>query len=418
MALFNLPKELAKSEIRKHLPIGPGWFSEQAVKSGELSKLVDVFSTNIGLWLSEVKSLRKGLYLNLAESTDLDQWGLDLGVERLIGELDDLFRARLRTELLRLRVTRPAIKTYIEDLTGLKTTVITPWQFQDWRARRTVGLADGAVDPFYGRSGQARRTSEYWQSGVIDIVTDGYSSATAKNAYEVVAAGVRAYYTSSLSSDVLTQTYLSSTPTTSEMAVIHEGLVSPVSLIYIYSGTNPRSGHIFSTEDAIVSYGLLADQEFVVGALEGAEIYQYDLWPPVRSVFTLGRSPMSGAYGEHSNFLDDPAVFGGVLLSAASNTHSEDTQIVNDYIVPLSYGSILSSNKGRSGYDARLDEILAQIEYLPEGLTVLWDRPDLDGPYTVYDVPLSWECMENYTWDQAIDIGHSGQPAADVVISA
>ena len=115
------------------------------------------------------------MFLNTADGDGLTRWGQDLQLERRVGESVEDYRSRLRAELLRLRATRQAAETYVEDLTGFEANVFLPWKFQDWRDQRTIGLPFGATDPFYGRSGQTRRTSTYWQGGVIDIQTKGHS---------------------------------------------------------------------------------------------------------------------------------------------------------------------------------------------------------------------------------------------------
>lgn len=199
----DLLRERVAGELRKHLPVLPGWFSQAALDSGTLSKVLDVFTTQVVEWLAAIKLVKSGLFLDDAIGSALDAWGRDIDRPRKDGESDDVYRLRLKGEILRLRLTRSGVIGYITDLTGLPTTVILPWKDQDWRGARNTDLAWGAKDPVNGRSGKRRRTSTYYQGGVIDIVTQGHDETVTRLAAQVVAAGIQVYFTSIYESTVI-----------------------------------------------------------------------------------------------------------------------------------------------------------------------------------------------------------------------
>ena len=145
-------------------------------------------------WIVGIKLSRMGLLLATAIGDDLDRWGADLNVPRKPGELDDPYRVRLKKSLVRSKVTRSAIELYINDVTGLTTTVYEPWRNQDIRCNRNP-LNPNPVDLNYGRSGTMRRTNPYYMGGVVDIVTVDYSPITQEITEDVIAAGIKPYWT-------------------------------------------------------------------------------------------------------------------------------------------------------------------------------------------------------------------------------
>lgn len=70
-----------------------------------------------------------GIWLDLAAA---DFTGTE--IVRRTGELDDAFRARLRREILRERVTRVAMSAAITDMTGHVPAIIEPWNPSDTAA--------------------------------------------------------------------------------------------------------------------------------------------------------------------------------------------------------------------------------------------------------------------------------------------
>lgn len=200
---LGLLRERVAGELRKHLPVAPGWFSKTALETGELAKFLEAVTAQVVEWLDAIKATKSGIHLDDAQGDFLVQWGRDLHLEQRDGESDADFRQRIKSEILRLRLTRAGVQTFVADLTGFATTVELPWRKLDWRGQRNIVLAQGAKDPVNGRSGRRRRSSGYYQGGVIDIVIEGFNKDLQKLADQVVAAGVKAYFTSHLMPDIL-----------------------------------------------------------------------------------------------------------------------------------------------------------------------------------------------------------------------
>lgn len=413
----NFGKNKAKAELLKHLPTGPLWFSEGELKTGQVGKLVNALAENIGLFLEEANRVRNNLFLNLADATGLERWGSDLLLERRPGESDEAYRARLSSELLRLRVTRPAVQSYVEDVSGLSTTIFLPWKFQDWRDQRTIGLPLDAVDPFYGRSGQARRTSTYYQGGVIDVVTEGYSPNVSRSIYEIVAAGIQVYFTANVDGNIITIA-------PEEMLVYEKAeidydiIVDKLYPVFIRSVSGLRSGHPLITLMNDIWYGLLADLAHDGDNVDNhAEVFLFDLFPPIRSVYSFERSPRSGAPGA-TFFVEDPYIFGEIEIGADPTTEYVNHIIEYTALSYNDFGSRYSLDKKRSGFSDPFVFVVLDLDNLPfNGKQRIWDEPSWDGPYTIYDTALTWESLEEYTWDEAL-AGHSAQVTADVLLEA
>ena len=195
-------------EMRKHLPVLIGWFTEISLRTGVLGAFLAAVTAQVVEWLLAIRLAAGGVFLLDAEGDDLDLWGDDIQVPRREDESDDDYRPRLQAQILQLRLTKTAIEAFITSNTGLDTEVLLPWKQEHiWGiSSRSIVVdetGDGeAEDLFYGRSGSTVRSSHYYQGGVIDIKTWGYSPDTKLLAPDVVAGGIKVYFTVQLEEDI------------------------------------------------------------------------------------------------------------------------------------------------------------------------------------------------------------------------
>lgn len=237
---FQLLVDRVATEMRKQLPTGSVWFSESARDSGTLSQLLSVVQTQVAEWLGTIKDSRDGTFLADASGAALQSWGRDLNKPQKSGESDDAYRARLQGEIVRLRVVREGVQSYIQDLTGLPTTIFLPWKSVAFWDQRNTALADGAPDPVYGYSGIQRYGSGYWQGGVVDIQTEGYAEGIQDLAAQVVAAGIQVYYTAFLDPD--SDLEPEQDPPMAEFSFEAESMASPYEDRIVYSTSGYYSG--------------------------------------------------------------------------------------------------------------------------------------------------------------------------------
>lgn len=189
---LQLFKELAASELKKHLPVRPQWFSEQALATGTLGKLVNSLATQVASLRDAASATREGLVLSKAQGPFLDAWGQDLDLSRLPAESDDDYRVRLLASVGVDHTTEVGLRAHLENVTGLETSLIIPWKQQQWYGKRTPGTQ--GKDSLFGLSGKAQYSSPYIRAFVVDVLTRGYSPLTEPTATSSVAAGVRIFF--------------------------------------------------------------------------------------------------------------------------------------------------------------------------------------------------------------------------------
>lgn len=196
MPRINANLRLTLKELVRNLPVGPGWFSESAVKDGEVGKLLKSLSLPVGELLDQVRDSRDGIYLASATGDDLDQWGRDLLITRSSGELDTPYRDRLINEVIGSKLTIPAMEDYIYSNLGIQTTIYEPWRDLDWR-EETFRLTNPNTfyNPKAGRSGTTRRSSYYYTAGVIEVITDGWHKDIKPIINTIKAAHIKPYFT-------------------------------------------------------------------------------------------------------------------------------------------------------------------------------------------------------------------------------
>lgn len=352
----DIINSLVLSEMKKHVPIGSNWFSEEAVNSGELSKLLRALSKEIALWIASIKVSKNGSFISSAAGQYLDRWGRDVGVTRLAGESDEQYRFRIKKTLILSRVTSSSIEETVFDntkdtidYTNASVSVLEPWIFQERRSRRAV-QSSSPIDYFYGRSGKTRRTGSdrdsnydkpefstssgdkyypsvikqcYFQGGVIDVVTPGFSSKTSEIVQEMIAAGVKAFFTVVEGYTIPNPKVATSVTINSESSVEAEpfgsfrdfsifsrsGPTTSVDEVTLLSeerldvvGLVGRSGSrvVFSERD--VEYFINDGEEIgylppATPELASPVSFTVDSYPAYRSLFRKELSPRSGAEG-------------------------------------------------------------------------------------------------------------------------
>ena len=118
----------------------PPWFPNQGS-----APVVDAVITGIATLLAGVYALITFVYaqsrISSAVGVFLDLAAWDYFADRLLrnaGELDDSFRARVKEELIRPRLTRAAIRTALEEITSNPVRIIEPARLSDvgvWKMR-------------------------------------------------------------------------------------------------------------------------------------------------------------------------------------------------------------------------------------------------------------------------------------------
>jgi hypothetical protein len=226
----ELINSLVTSEMISQMPTGTNWFSENALQFGEVGKLLKSLAKEISAWIYVIKSSKNGLFISNAKEAFLDRWGKDVGIARQSGETDEQFRFRIKKTLILSRVTKKSIEEIVFDNTKLEidytydpVKVLEPWIFQERKSKRHPSNTE-ALDRFYGRSGQTKRTGSdrqtnytktaltkdglvyypevidqcYYQGGVIDVVTPGFSRKTLTIVFEMIAAGIKPFFTAAI----------------------------------------------------------------------------------------------------------------------------------------------------------------------------------------------------------------------------
>ena len=148
--------------------IPQGWFGDDApIRDVVLGGLGDALAWSYGLLGFAEAQTRIGT----ASGWFLDLIGWDfLGVRilRRDGEKDDAWRARLRAEIFRPRVTRWAISKALEDLTGIKPKLVEPWNPNDCGTYGRGGAA------YAGRDYAPQRVGGYNRRGAYNTGLSGY----------------------------------------------------------------------------------------------------------------------------------------------------------------------------------------------------------------------------------------------------
>ncbi len=184
--------KLAELEIKKHLPVSPYWFSDEALASGLIHKVVYACAQTIASWRETIRESIRDSFLLDAEGEGLDTLGVDLELPRQARNDAD-YRQHMLDEIGRVRTTQPGMIAAIEEATGLEVSIENPWrQLLRWghRTPETTG-----PDPVWGYGGTHVYGSAYNQAFVIDVVTIGYSVSTQGAAEFSAPAGARLKYT-------------------------------------------------------------------------------------------------------------------------------------------------------------------------------------------------------------------------------
>lgn len=129
----------------------PPWFGPGPTPNLDslLAGFAQVFLWHYDLILYAKKQTRlgttTGLFLDLASR---DFFGRR--IRRRSGELDDQLRARIKAEIFRTRVTRPAISKVLTDLTGRAPSIFEPANTGDTGGWDTGGMSWAGINPATG----------------------------------------------------------------------------------------------------------------------------------------------------------------------------------------------------------------------------------------------------------------------------
>lgn len=189
----QLLTRLTELEIKKHLPISPYWFSEDALGSGLVHKLVTAFTSVIADWREAIRIDTRDAFILDAEGEGLDRHGRDLEIPRHEDEEDSDYQERILNEIGRVRTTQPGMIAAIEEGTGLTVSILNPWRDLLRWGHRTPETS--GPDPQWGYGGTHVYGSAYNQAFVIDVVTIGFSVSTQIIAEFSAPAGARLKYT-------------------------------------------------------------------------------------------------------------------------------------------------------------------------------------------------------------------------------
>jgi hypothetical protein len=146
------------------------WFGADATISPKISALLQGFASAFsGIYLL-IAFAR--LQARIATSTggwlELSAYDyLGAGFGRFVGETDTLYSLRIRREILRDRVTRPAIVQAVKDLVGATPTIFEPFSTIDCGGYGGAGLA-------YGRAGLYGSRAAPYEVWVTTPYPQGY----------------------------------------------------------------------------------------------------------------------------------------------------------------------------------------------------------------------------------------------------
>lgn len=403
---FNLPEIIARQKLTNNLPIGGGWFSPQATQlnGGEAGKLTRVLAKEIGIFLQAIKDKKNDLFLNSATDRGIDEWGADVNMFRETGETDLSFKNRISNEILQERVTRAGVGDYISRLTGLPTLVYLPWQLQEFRSNRTLTLEDGVTPlPYYdltniatapaldaqdnvqGRSGLTRRSSAYWQGGVIDIFTLDFSYKTRLLAPKVVAAGIKCYYSVVNEHDIIVFDDTGVYQLADKDVWLNYFKYIPL-YYYEYDGRTSvdryRSGYQMVQQFLELMYEALV--------LDTSE-----------DEFSIKRE----FFGLH---FDAP-----LTLDDTPNELTIQQEYVEKYFARtvLPESDLYNLESGRQTY---IDFYSSNYVY---GLPTLWDEPSYGLGFSTWDTIYTWDELDTVTWDTAILPGFFESKHSELTIS-
>lgn len=396
---LKLSAALAKEAILKFLPIREFWFSQDSLeyrdgagitKKGEVGKLVEVLSTEIGALNAEIRNSKNNFFLATAEGAALDAWGSDIRIARQPVESDEAYRTRILNIITKEKLSTKAVGSYLGYLTGISLTVFEPWRQIEIRDNRQLTLPlykkgdtpspeKDVPDRINSRSGKAVRSSSYWQAGVLDIISEGYAPIIRNATFEVVALGVKTFFTVNLKGDIGI-----GYPDPEEFPPIP--LVSLESTKFVkrfiadlqrYSGTYPRSGN-------------------------------------------------KESYGYTELFYTKLNSYADLVTPKGEDTHLRNvelhlTRVSKNLPVPEPDSEIW---KWFDGLLAKYDDIVAlppevQWLFVPNEvsyLTTLWDLPEYEN-LSVWDTSFTWEELsKGYTWDKELDAIHSDLTWDDAII--
>lgn len=151
-----------EEDVRRRIKsvIPRSWFASNAdAENNPVLNAVLAGPSLVGGWAYGLLKFTKAQG-RLATATDgfLDLYAFDFFGDRLrrsANQKDDVFRARIRSEILRPRVTRPAMEQLLVDLTGRQPTIFEPWhpndagRYGDSVRSPSIGLTGLSVDSAY-----------------------------------------------------------------------------------------------------------------------------------------------------------------------------------------------------------------------------------------------------------------------------
>lgn len=403
---FNLPEILARQKLTENLPVGNGWFSPEAMRlnGGEAGKLTRSLAKEIGIFLQAIKDKKNDLFLSSATGVGIDEWGSDVNIFRELGESDDSFKNRISSEILQERVTRFGVSNYISRLTGLPTLVYLPWRLQEFRSNRFLTLEDGTTPlPYYdetnissapaldaqdliqGRSGSTRRSSAYWQGGVIDIFTLDFSSKTRILAPKVVAAGIKCYYSVINENDIIVFDNTGAYQLADKDVWLNYFKYIPL-YYYEYDGRT-------SVDRYRSGYQLI--QQFLELAYEALVLDTSEDELSIKREF----------FGLH---FDAP-----LTLDDATDELLVERKYVEKYFEKtlLETSDLYTLESGKQTY---IDLKSSSYVY---GLPTLWDEPSYGLGFSVWDTIYTWDELDTVTWDTAILPGFFESKHSELTIS-
>lgn len=403
---FNLPEIIARQKLTNNLPVGHGWLSPQAmqVNGGEAGKLTRVLAKEIGIFLQAIKNKKADLFLRSATDRGIDEWGRDVNIFRELNESDSSLKERISSEILQERVTQAGVQNYISRITGLPTLIFLPWVFQEFRSNRTLTLSDGitplpyydstsiasapaldAQDSVQGRSGLTRRSSTYWQGGIIDIFTVDFSSKTRLLAPKVIAAGIKCYYSVLSQSEVVV--FDDSGPYQVVDKDVWLNYFKYISLYYYEDGGRTSVERYRSGYEMVRQFLELAYEKLVLDTSE-------DEFSIKREFFGL--------------YFDAPLTL---------DTTPDELTVQKRYIEKYFEKTILETSDLytlEAGTQTYVERYSSNYVY---GLPTLWDEPTYGLGFSTWDTIYTWDELDTVTWDNAILPGFFESKHSELTIS-
>lgn len=92
-------RELIRDKLRKMWPIGRVWPEKEALQIGVLGQINRAVARSLAIWDVQINRIKRSRFIS--DSIQLEEWGIDFRLSRKEGEEKELFKTRIKKELVK-----------------------------------------------------------------------------------------------------------------------------------------------------------------------------------------------------------------------------------------------------------------------------------------------------------------------------